>query len=266
MIYLYQGTPGSGKSFHATERIFFNLRYNRGNVISNFQINVEQIFLTKRGYRKWRLMEKFPKLQLEMKSKDYIPVKCHFDYWDNSEMTIDRFKEYCYQHHKYRTIMMDGEPQRAYFEDQTLIVIDEAQVLFNCREWGDKTRQDWCKFFSQHRHYGFNFILIAQHERMLDRQIRYLIEIFVDHRNIRYFNWFAKLICLFTGGSMFISLFRWQGCKDIMSREFSRFKLRIASIYNSYMIFDNTLGRGTDAGQGSLRPERGLGAGQKQGG
>ena len=37
MIELYSGTPGSGKSFHATERIYYNLRFGR-NVIANFPL------------------------------------------------------------------------------------------------------------------------------------------------------------------------------------------------------------------------------------
>ena len=35
MIHLYSGTPGSGKSFHATEKIFYRLRM-RKNVICNY--------------------------------------------------------------------------------------------------------------------------------------------------------------------------------------------------------------------------------------
>ena len=29
MIHLYSGTPGSGKSFHATEKIFYRLRMRK---------------------------------------------------------------------------------------------------------------------------------------------------------------------------------------------------------------------------------------------
>lgn len=255
MIYLYEGTPGSGKSFHATNRIYTLLREGKINVISNYPVDIERVYMTKSGYKKFKRSEKGKKVRA-MVSKDYTPVIGHYDYWENSQMTVERFVNYCYQHHKYREMMMDGVPQRAYFEDQTLIIIDEAQILFNCRDFGDRGRMEWCKFFSQHRHYGFNFILIAQHERMLDRQIRYLIEVFVQHRNLKYFNIFAKILSLIAGGSLFIYLYRWQGCKDIMSRDFSRYKLRIASIYNSYLTFDSKLGHGSDAGRGSLRPNR----------
>lgn len=243
MICLYQGTPGSGKSFHAVSRIYDMLRYNHINVIANFPVSVQRVFLTRRGrvkdfFRRW-----FPKLKPA--SGDYKPVRCHFDYWDNSAFSPEGLSRYCNDHHRY-ILTPDGE--RIYPEGQTLIVIDEAQILFNCRDWGNSRRQDWCKFFSQHRHYGFDIILIAQHERMLDRQIRYLIETYVDHRNLRNFNWFARLVSFFAGGSVFISLYRWQGCKDVYKRGATRYNSRVASIYNSYRTFD--VDSDTDAGQG----------------
>ena len=54
-----------------------------------------------------------------------------------------------------------------------MIVIDEAQCIFNSRDWNGKgivhsalkkqpdSRMDWIKFFSQHRKFGFNVILIG---------------------------------------------------------------------------------------------------------
>ena len=42
MIYLYTGTPGSGKSYHVARDIYFFLHYGR-NVIANFDINYDAI-------------------------------------------------------------------------------------------------------------------------------------------------------------------------------------------------------------------------------
>ena len=52
-------------------------------------------------------------------------------------------------------------------------LIGEAQILFNSRDWGSNSnkRMAWIKFFSQHRKYGYNFIMIAQFDKMIDRQI-----------------------------------------------------------------------------------------------
>ena len=38
MIALYSGTPGSGKSFHTCEDIYYALRWQKKNVIANFPI------------------------------------------------------------------------------------------------------------------------------------------------------------------------------------------------------------------------------------
>ena len=69
-------------------------------------------------------------------------------------------------------------------EGQTLVVIDECQIIFNCRDFGRKDRNAWVTFFAQHRKLGFNVILITQSDRMLDRQIRSLVEEEVKHRKL----------------------------------------------------------------------------------
>ena len=57
-----------------------------------------------------------------------------------------------------------------------MVIIDECQIIFNCRDFGRKDRGAWVTLFSQHRKLGFNFILITQNDRMLDKQIRALVE------------------------------------------------------------------------------------------
>lgn len=235
MLYLYLGTPGSGKSFHVATKIYNLLRNKKVNVIANFAVDVNRVHMTRLGRFKCLLNRLF-----KLRFKNYntkLPKTPHFWYWENSDMTIDGLKQFCYDHHKYKTILVGDEEQRIYLEDQTLVVIDEAAVLFNCRQWGDKSRQAWCDFFIHHRKFGFNILLVTQHERLLDRQIRYLVEIYVEHRNAKYWNLPAKILSFLCGGSLFVVLYRWQGCKDIMSRELYRYSSKIASIYNSYLIF-----------------------------
>jgi hypothetical protein len=40
-------------------------------------------------------------------------------------------------------------------EGEILLLIDEAQLMFNSRKWQNISRQGWLSFFSQHRHYGY---------------------------------------------------------------------------------------------------------------
>ena len=73
-----------------------------------------------------------------------------------------------------------GEPS----EGQIWLIIDEAQLVFNSRDWQSEERRKWLTFFTQHRKLGFTVILIAQHMTMLDKQIRSLIEIECTHYKI----------------------------------------------------------------------------------
>jgi len=191
MIYLYSGTPGSGKSYHAVADIFYRLKKRKGfkKVVANFPINT--------------------------KSDE-------FTYFDNSEMTVENLIKYAKENHKMG------------IEGQTLIVVDEAQIIFNSRDWNskDSSRMDWIKFFSQHRKLGFNFILIAQFDRMIDRQIRCLIEYEIAHMKIN--NFFSLLpICAF------LCVQRWYGQKMKINHDVMIYRKRIAKLYDTYAMFEN---------------------------
>ena len=104
---------------------------------------------------------------------------------DNSELTVQALTDYARKNHKI------GK------EGQTLVVIDECQVKFNSRDFGKKDRMDWVVFFTQHRKYGFDpFILIAQYDRMIDRQITCLIESEHKHRKVEQlrFRWWCSYL------------------------------------------------------------------------
>ena len=139
MIYFYSGTPGSGKSLHVAIDIFRKLRFKK-NVIATFPINISMV--SNKGKRKIG----------------------NFVYKDVSELTVQFLFDYALEHH------VIGK------EGQTLVVIDECQILFNPREFGKKDRLQWITFFTQHRKLGYNFILISQFDRLVDRQIRFLFE------------------------------------------------------------------------------------------
>lgn len=192
MIYLYSGTPGSGKSYHAVADIYYRLKKKRGfcNVIANFPVKVPQ------GQE-------------------------HFTYMDNSDMTTKNLMIYAAKHHKLG------------IEGQTLVVVDEAQIIFNSRSWnGDGSgRMDWIKFFSQHRKLGFNFILIAQFDRMLDRQIRCLIEYEIAHMKI---NNYFRIIPI----TVFLAVTRWYGQKMKLTHDVMLYRKRIAALYDTFAMFD----------------------------
>lgn len=69
-------------------------------------------------------------------------------------------------------------------EGSILLVIDEAQLLLNARDWQDSMRMRWLGFFSQHRKLGYSIVLVAQVRDMLDKQVRSLAEEYVAHVRI----------------------------------------------------------------------------------
>lgn len=198
MINLLSGTPGSGKSLDAAQRLYYWIALGRP-AICNFEINL-----------------------------DMIPGKKEkkFYYKDNSELTpeylIDFSKDY-----------FSGKRVK---EDSILLVIDEAQLIFNARSWDAKGRDKWLKFFTMHRHYGYLVFLLAQFDRMIDRQIRGLIEYEYIHRKISNFGWKGKIISILALGNLFVAVKVWYPMKEKVGSEFFRAKRRY---YRLYDTFDN---------------------------
>lgn len=195
MIYLYTGTPGSGKSLHAARDIYYRLtKHKFKNVIANFNINLKLI--KKKGAK--------------------------FYYLDNSELTVKYLVNYAINNHTMGV------------ENQTLVVVDECQVLWNAREWqNNKERMDWIKFFTQHRKFGYNFILISQNDRMIDRQIRALIEYEQKHRKVNNFK-LGKLVPF----PLFACITYWYGVNERLGVEFFRFRKKWSRMYDSYATWE----------------------------
>lgn len=196
MIYLYSGTPGSGKSLHVARDIYNRLNYNKKypNVIANFTINEKMI-----------------------KNK-----KANFIYRDNSELTVEYLVNYAIKNHKMG------------IENQTLVVVDECQVIWNSRDWQKGiNRLEWIKFFTQHRKLGYNFICIAQNDRMVDRQIRVLFEYEVKHRKINNYK-IGRLLPF----PAFAAITYWYGVNEKIDVEFFTYRKKWGKFYDSYGAFE----------------------------
>lgn len=213
MITLFTGTPGSGKSFHAA-KLIYNKLLRKCGIICNFPVNKDAVNI------RWLFRMKLSKRK---KSR----VKADFVYKKNDDLTPRFLVDYAKKNHKF------GK------ESQTLVIIDEAQLMFNSRSWARSDRKDWIAFFSQHRKYGFDIILITQDDRMLDRQIRALIEVETRHRKVQNAGFLFWWIYVFTLGSpLFIALSDWYGGSGIrIDTEWIKYKPHISEIYNSYIEF-----------------------------
>lgn len=201
MIYLYSGTPGSGKSLHVARVIVEHLRMGRP-VIGNFGLALEKL-------RSRRLGE-------------YLEV-------DNMELTVDLLLR-CSMGLR---ALKGGRLREGYI----LLVIDESQILFNSRDYGRSDRRDWLSFFSQHRKLGYNVVLVAQYDRMLDRQIRALVEYEYIHRKVSNFGTVGFLLGAFFGGNLFVCVKKWYPMKEKIGSEFFIARKKYYGLYDTFTLF-----------------------------
>lgn len=176
MIYLYSGTPGSGKSLHQAMDIYYWIR-NGKPCITNFPID------------KYAIPSKHEPIHYCVENDILCP-----------EYLI-KFSHIYYRDHKFK-------------EGGIRLYIDECQLLFNAREWNLKGRKEWLSFFTQHRKYGFDIYLVAQFDRMIDRQIRSLIEYEVIHRKVKNFGKWGMLFNACAGGNLFVAVKVWYPMKE----------------------------------------------------
>lgn len=206
MIELYSGTPGSGKSLHVAKIIRERLRMYNCVIIGNFYVNQNTV---------------------KKRKGTYI-------YVDNSRLEPERLIKFAirYARHKGRRLK----------EDELYLFIDEAQLLFNSRDWQLIKTSGWVSFYSQHRKLGFYIGLIAQFDRMLDRQIRSLVENEIKHRKVSRAGLFGKLLGFLTGDNLFIYVKIWYPMKQKVYSEFFLGTKKVYDLYDSYGLFQTIEG------------------------
>lgn len=229
MIELFSGTPGSGKSFHATQKMYYLLR-SRKNVICNYDISLDAC--RKNFFQFW--LSKI--LRIDCKGSKKIG---RFEYLNNQELTVSYLKEYARKYHNRRK------------EGQTTVFIDECGIMFNPRTFAQKDRIEWIEFFSLHRHYGFDFVLISQSDRMLDRQIRAFVEYEHKHRKANNFGIGGVILGLLCMGSVFVDVKLWYGLREKVGSQWIRYSPRIASLYDTMYLEDEDSAAEEEAGASS---------------
>ena len=214
MIALFSGTPGSGKSLHTASVIKAWLRMGRP-VICNFDID--------RGRCKGT---------------------GDFQYLPNEELTVDFLEDYAARY-------WQGRKMR---EDTILLVIDECQLIFNAREWAKAGRDRWLSFFTQHRKFGYYVVLVAQFDRMIDRQIRSLIEYEYVHRKVSNFGIWGKVFSSVALGKLFVAVKVWYPLHEKVGSDFFVARPGLYRIYDTYARLDGPSSLSASAGGESGAP------------
>lgn len=205
MISLYTGSVGSGKSYHALE---LGLEWTRKgkHVIANFPIRPPSKFFFRMHERYWKNILSRWDFQIEL-TPELLIAKSFENGWF-------------------------GE------ESQCLVVIDEAGIIFNSREWQSaaSSRKKWIQFLSQSRKFGYDFIFVCQSDRMIDRQIRGLVEYEVRHRKANN-SFFLSWLSLFRI-SLFLYIYKWYGTKLKANLRMGVFKKWVANRYDTMRVFN----------------------------
>lgn len=205
-IYLFTGTPGSGKSLHQAMNIHWALKL-RKPVIANFEIN----------------------------DSAYEPGL--FRFVDNPDMTPEFLEEFALSY------FADNDHARKNREGSIKLYLDECQLLFNARDWNAKDRLRWVRFFSQHRKLGYDIYMVAQFDTMIDKQIRSLVEYEVKHRKFNNFGKVGMLLNVIMGGrAVCVGVTYWYGMKERLGAEFFLGRKRYYELYDTLKLFSGQEG------------------------
>jgi hypothetical protein len=202
MLSLYSGTPGSGKSLHLARTIRTWLAVHKSTVICNFPINTD--IISKNGKKKIG----------------------EFIYRPNDNLTVKFLVDYAMEHHK------------AGVEGQSLIVIDEAGIMFNSRDYGSSDRKEWLWFMSLHRHFGYNVIIASQQDRMIDRQMRGFIETNYIHRKANNFRFIGFLFTILRI-PLFVVVEQWYPVRLRNGTEVFMYHKRDGKLYDTMMLMSS---------------------------
>lgn len=166
MIAFFTGTPGSGKTYEAVEKIVFNLKTGR-KVYTNID-----------GMEDDRHQEALKNLA-GLNDLQFFEQFHHLGSYVNKEKEPDLEND------------PDGKINLAWFwkycEQGSLIVMDEVQKIFGCRDTRMKHNADFSDWASTHRHNGYDLMIITQNAERVEVGVRSLTEWNYVFRKVNFF-------------------------------------------------------------------------------
>lgn len=149
MIIIHEGTPGSGKSYDAIRKVIDALKTGRTVYARIDGVDIEECR---------EALAAMTGLTRDALKEKYVHLK-HDE--------IPRFWEIC--------------PPGAF------VVIDEAQLYFNSRDWSKDENRKFSDWASTHRHHGYDLLLITQRAERIDSAVRSLAEFRYRYRKLNVF-------------------------------------------------------------------------------
>lgn len=237
MIYFYTGTPGSGKSLHMAS-VIYDAIWNGRNVIANFEINEGYFAKARHPEKLGRFVYVNNREWLEnayTSRRSYDPVReSEFKgiVPDGRYTYLDGLYSFARNFHK-------RDRKGNFILGQTLLVFDECQELFNNRNWAKKDRLDWIAFFREHRKFGFDIYLISQDDKVIDKQLRAVLQYRVEHRSVKNYKLGGLLLSLLSGGYLFVWIMSNYQIKGKEGRLCSKFFTgkKFFDFYDSFQTF-----------------------------
>lgn len=220
MIYMFSGTPGSGKSLDVARTIKIWLNRKK-RVISTCHIDVRLCFLNFIS----KFVFEITRGKVLVFDSDN-PLAKNFTYINIYDITPKYLIDYAMKHHKPGV------------EKQTLVVFDECVSIFSPEKCVGQFWLEWQHFFQYHRHLGFEIILVPQSTALLARKVKEFAEFEVRHRAMKNANFFMAIVSKLFGGIFTTKTF-WQGSssKKHIDKEWFRFHYYLGKMYNSYSMF-----------------------------
>lgn len=207
-IMAYLGVPGSGKSLHVMEDLYWYGLRKDALIMTNFDVT--------------------PPRQ----------ARATFKRLPEGELGVDDLLR------GFREWLDDGNVIKR--EGQVLVVIDEAQIPFNNRDWNKTGRAEWIRLFLQHRKLGMRFILVVQSLEMLDKQIRAVVERCGHHMRVNAYGWLGTLVTVATLGRpvcMCIYRLPFYGSTKagVIGRQMIVGRKRLYRMYDTHALFSRDL-------------------------
>lgn len=224
MIYFYSGTPGSGKSYHVAEDIRKALLKGQ-LVLSNFPVNLELVPPDKAS--RFIFVNNNELLNSSYLRRTDNKRVTDFSYIDGLINLPQQF--------------FDRNGKGQIIEHQCLLVLDEAQIIFNPRQWNRSDRLNWIEFFRLHRHLGYDIIICSQDDVAIDKQIRGIFQTEVVHKNLRNYNNVMWLLSCLFGGNFFVRIYKNYAQRirkdSVIKKEFRKPNKKIFDFYDTTMLF-----------------------------